>query len=283
MTWALTSDDWWRHPKTIGMPLSVRGLWSAAQSWCMDQLSDGKVPTETIKMLGGTKAQAAELVKRGLWEEVPGGYVFHDWHDANPTVESIMLKRAKGSARAAASYKRRFGKSSDESSGEESGEDTAKIQRTFAHSSPPPIPIPNSHTQSDSTVAAAVPTPRLAAAGPPEPAAAAAADRGDLLWFCALAERLSRGEIEPSTLLRRGPHHDAAEALFVMAERAAKRRSIGTRQLVEAVFSRWLTPERARIRKGWIVALHDDWPAQLLELDDEIQRQAVLAGDAVNA
>jgi hypothetical protein len=138
LTWAKTSDDWWRHKKTLGLSLAARGLWSAAQSWSMDQLTDGLIPQSAVKLLGGSSALAQQLVTAGLWDAEADGYRFHDWLECNPSVEEILKERAKGNQRAARSYERRRAMSSAESSPEEQ----PKTPRSFGVSSPAPIPIP---------------------------------------------------------------------------------------------------------------------------------------------
>lgn len=133
MTWAKTSDDWWRHRKTLEMGLATRGLWSAAQSWSMDQLTDGFIPHAAVKLLGGNPKLARDLVGRGLWLAEPDGYRFHGWHDANPSVAEILESREKGRRRAAKSY---------HGFADSSPEEHPKNTRVFGLSSPAPIPSP---------------------------------------------------------------------------------------------------------------------------------------------
>lgn len=75
-----------------------RALWTTALSWCMDQLTDGRIPREMLKSLDGTKRDANDLVRVGLWEETEAGFVFHDWFDYQPDAASIRAKREKESA-----------------------------------------------------------------------------------------------------------------------------------------------------------------------------------------
>lgn len=74
-----------------------RALWITALSWCMDQLTDGRVPKGMLRMLDGSPADARSLVAVGLWETAEGGWQFHDWLDYQPDAASIRAKREKES------------------------------------------------------------------------------------------------------------------------------------------------------------------------------------------
>jgi len=94
MTWARVDDKLHSSIKWRMASRSARALWVTSLSWCMDQLTDGHVPTEMLRVLDGTKRDANDLVRVGLWEAAEGGYVFHDWADYQPDAASIKAKQA---------------------------------------------------------------------------------------------------------------------------------------------------------------------------------------------
>jgi len=77
MPWARVDDQWWCHPKAMGLSLAASGLWVKALSWSCAQRRD-VIPVSLVEMLGGTDV-AAELVTAGLWVDHPDGWRIHDW------------------------------------------------------------------------------------------------------------------------------------------------------------------------------------------------------------
>ena len=87
-----------RDPQAI-----VLYVWGLA--YCHDQLSDGVIPTIAVRRrveLRKPLALAAILCDAGLWEPRPGGWLVHDWHDHNPSLERIKEKRTLAAKRQAA-------------------------------------------------------------------------------------------------------------------------------------------------------------------------------------
>jgi hypothetical protein len=105
MPFGYISDDLHSNRK-VRLLLSLRGgrealgLWTAADSWCNDQLTDGHVPEYMVSQLGGWSLRSAELlVKAGLWKATDGGFCFHDWEDFNESREDVLRKRASDAKR----------------------------------------------------------------------------------------------------------------------------------------------------------------------------------------
>lgn len=99
MTWGKVDDKLHSSVKWRRATRTARGLWTTALSWCSDQENGGHVPGDMLRHLDGTKADAASLVRVGLWETTEDGYVFHDWDDHNPdgaTVKAARAKKSKG-------------------------------------------------------------------------------------------------------------------------------------------------------------------------------------------
>lgn len=72
----------------------ARALWTSAFSWSIAQGTDGLIPSDVLRVLDGTKAEAAKLVEVGLWEPVEGGWMFHDWLGHNHSDVQIQETRA---------------------------------------------------------------------------------------------------------------------------------------------------------------------------------------------
>lgn len=99
MTWFKVDDAFAFHLKVIRAGNSAIGLWVRAGSWSAQQLTDGLIPADMVAALGGNTADVEHLVDVGLWEESPGGYKFHDWHDFQPSKASVELEREQARKR----------------------------------------------------------------------------------------------------------------------------------------------------------------------------------------
>lgn len=94
MPWGRCDDGFYRHPKVAdlddGMRKGCVALFWLAVSWSNDHLTDGRVPTGTLRTLGADVAEADELVRVGLWEKSDRGYLVHDWSDFNQTKAHVL-------------------------------------------------------------------------------------------------------------------------------------------------------------------------------------------------
>lgn len=128
MTWFRVDDEWFCHPKVMGLGLAARGLWVTAGSWCANRLTDGFVPSSALSRFGATKRVATELVAAGLWLEVENGYQFWDWLHFQPSKEKVLADRSATSRRVS---KHRNGVTQHVTNGGSNG-----------HVTPPPVPGP---------------------------------------------------------------------------------------------------------------------------------------------
>jgi len=96
MPWFNVDDGFAFHQKAVRAGNSAIGLWTRAGSWSAHQLTEGFVPAAIVSSLG-TTTQAQRLVAVGLWLEVEGGYLFHEWtaDGRNPTREQVLERRRK--------------------------------------------------------------------------------------------------------------------------------------------------------------------------------------------
>jgi len=82
----------------IGSPdglARVLGLWMITNNYCTRRLTDGFVPHRVVADAGIVDSEkvAAIFVQVGVYELAPGGFLFHDWKDYNPTKEKITKRR----------------------------------------------------------------------------------------------------------------------------------------------------------------------------------------------
>jgi hypothetical protein len=95
MPWFRVDDQLCLSRKTITAGNKAMGLWVRAGSWAMQQLTDGHIPAAALTMLGGTRADANNLVTAGLWHKTQDGYRFHEWDHWQPSKADLEEQRAK--------------------------------------------------------------------------------------------------------------------------------------------------------------------------------------------
>jgi hypothetical protein len=131
MPWVKFSDDWYDDGKLAGAAPHVLAMWAVGLTWSARTLTDGIVPVGTMRTLidlydtydakGETvhpDAVAAELVDRGLWEPVPGGYSILNYGKYQPSRDEVLARREADAARKRPSG---FRAESELESSEESG------------------------------------------------------------------------------------------------------------------------------------------------------------------
>lgn len=96
MPWGRLDDGLYDHPKLdeLGRDrLAGVGLWTLAISWCNRRLTDGFLPLDRIRLLGGTTQLADRLVTAGLFDSHPEGYRVHDFLAFNESREQVESRR----------------------------------------------------------------------------------------------------------------------------------------------------------------------------------------------
>jgi hypothetical protein len=102
MPWAKFDDRMPSNRKIRLLSDAAFRLYVSSVCWCSEQLTDGRIATEELRIVSDVRdpeAAAGELVARGLWEEVDGGWLVHDFHDYNPTAAAVRDERAKAAER----------------------------------------------------------------------------------------------------------------------------------------------------------------------------------------
>lgn len=177
MTWGKMDDKFHRNPKVRSLRRmkggrEALGDWAFWWSWCLDDVSlTGEIPD--AELAPNDRKSAKLLVSVGLWDEIPGGFRFHDFHEYNPTREQREAKKTADRDRVA---------DKREASREDVASDSSASRKRVASTRVPvpsrPDPVP-SVRESDAHAehSAPVPTPltgtermELAFATPPDEA-----------------------------------------------------------------------------------------------------------------
>ena len=138
MPWVKVDDHFSEHPKMAAIGPAGWGVWLAGLAYCNRNLTDGFIPRAVAEMIGGTwhvripcdleEEDGArettgeeivwsidigsgmhgepittawvieQLLRVGLWQEVMGGYIVHDFEDYQPTRAQVEAERAKKAA-----------------------------------------------------------------------------------------------------------------------------------------------------------------------------------------
>ncbi len=87
------------HPKTWNLPDSAVALLHRAGEWSARNAQYGFVPADMLARFSSDPVQAAEeLLRRGLWRRVKGGYQFAEWELLGETAEQAAQREADADA-----------------------------------------------------------------------------------------------------------------------------------------------------------------------------------------
>lgn len=157
MVWFKVDDSFWSHPKTIELSDAAVALWARAGSYSAHHSTDGHISAGTLRLVGGAREAADELVQAGLWTVVDDRtWEYHDWGVYQPDAASVRAKRDAESVAGARGNHQRWHEARDkhvpgcsycESSGTRSAHDRVPDQvpdrvRRLAPESPVPVPDP---------------------------------------------------------------------------------------------------------------------------------------------
>jgi len=104
MTWLRIDDGMLDHRKWAALESDPRAwsecvaVWLALATYCARTLSDGHVPEARVGRMTPLGARARQrcddMVRVGLLERAPDGYVLHDWHEYQASRSQVQEKRA---------------------------------------------------------------------------------------------------------------------------------------------------------------------------------------------
>lgn len=115
MPWISIDDNFPDHPKVTAAGPLAAWLHVCGMAYCGRYLTDGHIPARQIPRLADLDdplALAERLVEVGLWEEVEGGYLVHDYLKYNPSRAQVEAKR-EANARRQAAFRNRKSAPSD--------------------------------------------------------------------------------------------------------------------------------------------------------------------------
>lgn len=144
MGWFKVDDQLAFHQKAVIAGNAAMGLWVRAGSWSCAQLTDGFIAKAMANAMAN-ECDADALVLAGLWDEVEGGYQFHDWAEFQPSAED---EREKRKARSLAGKKGAAARWSNKTDGKPHGKSHGKNMRSQCPD-PDPDPIKNSSSEVD--------------------------------------------------------------------------------------------------------------------------------------
>lgn len=142
MAWFRVDDTFTFNSKTVECSNSAIGAWTLSGAWSCQQLTDGFIPKQMLRLLRVSASDASELVAAGLWKEVEAGYQFHDWNHYQPSAKQIRIDRAELSEKRAESG-RKGGLASGKARREASASLASKQEVEPNRSPIPSQPIPS--------------------------------------------------------------------------------------------------------------------------------------------
>ena len=163
MPWVRLDEEFARHPKVLAAGPLGMAMQVAALCYCNSYLTDGFVPRSVVSGLldleglgmrmwngelfgGGEDANwklvVSDLLDAGLWDEVPGGYRIHDYHEYQPSKEQVLREREQKKLAG-----QKGGKASAQARASARGQAPASAHAQApdqAESKPVPVPVPSS-------------------------------------------------------------------------------------------------------------------------------------------
>lgn len=106
--WVKIADDFFRHPKAVGVGRDARILFICSICYAGNMRTDGFVPEGALRTLAAeceisnVKSCVSRLVTARLWEVADNGYRIHDylaWQRSGESTRDISAKRAEAGRR----------------------------------------------------------------------------------------------------------------------------------------------------------------------------------------
>lgn len=145
MAWAKIDDQFADHPKVIAAGPLAGWLYVCGLTYCARLLTDGFIPTGQVRKLADLDRAmdlAHTLVEVGLWEEVGGGFLVHDYLEYNPARERVLATREVRAQAGSRGGKQRASNLLDVSQ-------PIATDNVEAKSNPVPHPVPVPHPRPD--------------------------------------------------------------------------------------------------------------------------------------
>ena len=95
MPWIRFEDTFPEHPKLLKVGPRAAWLHVRAIGYCSRLLTDGLLPVEAIKPLGGTPLLVERLVAARLWHKNGDGWLINDYLKYQPSKAQVLELREK--------------------------------------------------------------------------------------------------------------------------------------------------------------------------------------------
>lgn len=152
MTWAKLDDSFPENIKISGLSDRLFRLHVTAICYAARNLTDGEIPENQLRKLGGNQKLAKALSEAGLWETTSrGSYVIHDYLEYNPSRADVDAERER---------KRLAGQAGGQARAKALAQARAKApvqapaNRSATGNSGAPVPVPVPLTASNEAVVA---------------------------------------------------------------------------------------------------------------------------------
>lgn len=102
MPWARFDDRYPSNRKVRPLSDQAFRMDVSAICWCNENLTNGFIPGDELPLVSDLKRPlkvAAELVSRGRWDVVPGGWEIHHFLDYNKSADQVREERAAAAER----------------------------------------------------------------------------------------------------------------------------------------------------------------------------------------
>lgn len=105
--WVKIDDQMPSNVKVLRVSLAARWAYVSSICYCGANMTDGEIPRGALGMVFGDAKISAELVRAGLWETSPNGWMVHDYLRYNRSREEITkVKQTRSTAGKASAAKR---------------------------------------------------------------------------------------------------------------------------------------------------------------------------------
>lgn len=141
----------WRHPKLRGVSKGARLLFVMALSYASDFETDGRIPMGAVALIDGTKREAMELVKAGLWVSESGDYVVKSFLDHNAShAEMSGIRESRRAAGAKGGRGTSLAKAAAKAAANATANATAVAEPPLEHCASKTLPESESESESES-------------------------------------------------------------------------------------------------------------------------------------
>jgi hypothetical protein len=147
MPWVRLDDNFPNNRKISMLSANAFRLYVSALCWSSANLTEGFIAEDELRSIAhvrSAKVASNQLVTRGLWERVEGGWRIHDYLEFNPTRAQVKTERSSNAARQKAYRDRKKAAAKNTDSAEDSDSNAVTVtSRNASRNSTPSRPVPS--------------------------------------------------------------------------------------------------------------------------------------------